>query len=127
MQVRSARWWSVNGTEGRTLDAAMDKLALLLPPLHLVLDGALSVARALGSHEIVIAVESSNAAKTVAAAIAERMDLAKRGLSARVELVAGGYLTGQETALVAALSGREAKPSLTPPYPSERGWEASRR
>lgn len=109
----------VNGSEGESL-SHKDKLLLVHLP-HLVIDGALSVARALGSHEIVIAVESPSAVNTLTAALAERGDLNRRGMTLTVELVAGGYLTGQETALIAALSGRQPKPTLTPPYPFERG------
>ncbi|HEX4107423.1 MAG TPA: NADH-ubiquinone oxidoreductase-F iron-sulfur binding region domain-containing protein [Solirubrobacteraceae bacterium] len=111
----------VNGCES---EPASRKDRLLLERLpHLVLDGALTAARIVGSRTIIVAVEeqASRAADAVALAVAERPELARRGFVARVVGVAGGYLSGQDTALVAALGGAPARPSLTPPYPSERG------
>jgi NADH:ubiquinone oxidoreductase subunit F (NADH-binding) len=111
----------VNGCEGEPLSRKDHLLLELLP--HLVLDGALLAARMLGSREIVVAVELEAVAAGRAAerAIRERPEFRRRGRFASVAGVPGGYLSGQETALLRALGGGPAKPSLTPPFPFERG------
>ncbi len=109
----------VNGSEGEPL-SWKDKLLLGHLP-HLVLDGAVASARALGAREIVVAVESTGAAGAVHRAINEREGGRREGVSLRVQAVPASYLTGQETALIAALSGRPPLPAMTPPYPFEKG------
>ena len=39
----------------------------------------------------------------------------------RVASVPVSFIVGEETALLASLAGRPAKPTLKPPYPFERG------
>ena len=61
-------------------------------------------------------------AARVKQALAERPELRHRGAPAvSVTAVPRGYLTGQETALVNVLDGGPALPTVTPPYPFERG------
>lgn len=111
----------VNAAEGEPL-SHKDRY-LLTDRVETVLDGALAAAGALGADEIIIAVDEQLIAEadTVATAAHERRDLNRRGLRTSVQTVPSGYTTGQETALIAALSGRDAKPTLAPPYPFERG------
>jgi NADH:ubiquinone oxidoreductase subunit F (NADH-binding) len=47
----------------------------------------------------------------------ERRDRVRWSVSAVPE----GFVTGEETALLSALSGKEPKPTMKPPYPFERG------
>lgn len=111
----------VNAAEGEPL-SHKDRY-LLTGRAETVLDGALAAAGALGADEIIIAVDEKFIAEshTIANAAYERRDLNRRGLRTSVQAVPSGYITGQETALIAALSGRDAKPTLTPPRPFERG------
>jgi NADH:ubiquinone oxidoreductase subunit F (NADH-binding) len=111
----------VNAAEGEPL-SHKDRY-LLTGRAETVLDGAAAAAGALGAEEIIIAVDQQLIAEadTIANAVHERRDLNRRGLRTSVQAVPPGYVTGQETALIAALSGREAKPTLVPPYPFERG------
>jgi NADH:ubiquinone oxidoreductase subunit F (NADH-binding) len=90
---------------------------------HLVIDGALLAARAVGAREILIAVSESRdrAEHTVEAALAERPDLRRAGPQVRVAVVPHGYVSGQETALVNFLNGGPAKPTAVPPRVFERG------
>lgn len=109
-----------NGTEGEPL-SAKDKTLLVHAP-HLVLDGMVAAARAVGAAEAVVCVER-NAASVVNAlqrAIAERGDL-RDGISLRVAATPARYVAGEETALVNWLNGEDAKPTFTPPRPFERG------
>jgi len=112
----------VTATEGETLSRKDQLLARKAP--HLVLDGALAAAAALGARRIVIAHDDRHPRLGAAlrAAAERRPELAVRQApELEVRAVVPGYLSGQETALVAALNGRRAAPSFTPPYPFERG------
>ena len=107
----------VNGAEGEPA-SGKDKVLLRLAP-HLVLDGALAAAAAVGAREIVIAVarDARRERSSIAAALAERRDRMRW----RVASVPVSFIVGEETALLASLAGRPAKPTLKPPYPFERG------
>ncbi len=107
----------VNGAEGEPM-SAKDRVVLERVP-HLVLDGAAAAAVAVGADDVVVAVPTGAIAARAAlgAAIAERGD----GRHVRVEPVPEAFLTGEETALVQALEGRRAVPTVSPPRPSERG------
>ena len=107
-----------NGAEGEPV-SAKDKLLLHLAP-HLMLDGAALAAGVLGAREVFVALsaDADEELGIVENAMGERRD---RGLCWRLVVVPSGFVTGEETALVAALEGREAKPAFTPPRPFERG------
>jgi len=107
----------VNATEGEPA-SGKDKALLRLAP-HLVLDGAAAAAAALGAREVVVAVGRHARAEhdEVARALASRRDRVQWRLAS----VPDGFVAGEETALLSALGGRPAKPTLKPPYPSERG------
>jgi len=112
----------VNAMEGEPLSGKDTLLIRHLP--HLVLDGALAVANALQSDRIIVAFDGAapRARHVVERAISERPEAGTRGSPRIVSApLTGGYLAGQETALVSALNGRPSKPTLTPPYPFERG------
>ncbi len=110
----------VNGAEGEPASSKDRTLLQSLP--HLVLDGALLAAAAVGAHEILLGVcESAPVALDACAlALAERPP--RRG-EASVQLVAvpSRYVAGQESALVSFLGGGPALPTFTPPRPFERG------
>jgi NADH:ubiquinone oxidoreductase subunit F (NADH-binding) len=113
----------VNAAEGEPA-SGKDK-ALLRHNPHLVLDGAVIVATALGSREAVIAVSADAALEIsrVEAAIDERRKRRLDRVTLRVATVPARFVTGEETALLKAVSGRPALPSLKPPYPFERGLD----
>lgn len=88
---------------------------------HLVLDGAVLAARAVGARRAVVCVAAgSETVGAAAAAISERRAL--RG-EVRIKLaeVPGGFTSGQESAVVSHLNGGPAKPTFTPPMVFERG------
>jgi NADH:ubiquinone oxidoreductase subunit F (NADH-binding) len=110
-----------NIAEGEPASSKDRALARVAP--HLLLDGVVVAATALGSCRAVVAVS--------AGAAAERLSL-ERALAARRErlhtelvTVPDGFVTGEETALLAALSGGAPKPRLKPPYPFERGLDGA--
>jgi NADH:ubiquinone oxidoreductase subunit F (NADH-binding) len=112
----------VNAVEGEPL-SGKDKLLLRALP-HLVLDGAVALAAALGATDVVVAHSAAARAERDALdfALSERVS---RGLHARLSIrratLPDTYVAGQETALVSFLSGGPALPTFTPPRPFERG------
>jgi NADH:ubiquinone oxidoreductase subunit F (NADH-binding) len=111
----------VNAAEGEPL-SQKDRY-LLTNRADTVLDGARMAADALGADEIIVAVDEhmNVQADAIARNVLARPDLSRRGLRTTVQMVPAGYVTGQETALISALGGHAAKPTITPPYPFEKG------
>lgn len=109
----------VNASEGEPA-SAKDKLLLSQAP-HLVLDGALMAAAAVGADEVVIGIETTSrtARSSVESAIAERS--AEPHVPVRIVGVPPRYVAGEETALVHLVNGGPAKPTHTPPRPFEKG------
>ena len=94
----------VNGSESEPA-SYKDRVLMRRTP-HLVLDGALAVAAAVGTRDLTIAVHDAQSAAALRTAIAQRGD-AKR---VRVATVAGGFVAGEARALVRALAGGPAVP-----------------
>src|SRR5439155_23142077 len=103
-----------NGTEGEPA-SAKDKALLRRNP-HLVLDGAVAAAEAVGAAEAIVAV--SRADRALEAALRDR---ARTSIRVRVAQVPERFVAGEESALVHFLNGGPAKPTMTPPRPFERG------
>ena len=102
----------VNVLEGEPASAKDRVLSTYAP--HLVLDGAEVAAKVVGASEIVVAVADHNG--TVAAsfevAVGERRAGRRAGLPISVVRPPGGYVTGEESALVSWLNDRPARPFL---------------
>ncbi len=109
----------VNGSE--TEPASRKDATLLARAPHLVLDGALLAARAVGAPEVIIKLSehSSAAIQALQAAIAQRPE--KRP-PIRLSLGPPGYVAGEESAVVQHLGGGPSRPTFTPPRPYERGY-----
>lgn len=108
----------VNGSE---TEPASTKDRLLLTALpHLVLDGALLAAHAVGAPEVIVKV-SENAQASLRSL---RGAIAVRGEGIPIRIAAGpdGYVTGEESAVVHHLNGGPAIPTFVPPRPFERGY-----
>lgn len=114
---RGPRAVLVNAAEGDPF-SAKDRTLLALAP-HLVLDGAVAAAAAVGARSIVIAVPRT----ADAARAALRTALAERPRQPRVTVtpVPDAYLAGEESALIRHLDGGPLKPTMTPPRPADRG------
>jgi NADH:ubiquinone oxidoreductase subunit F (NADH-binding) len=108
----------VNGEEGEPA-SVKDRWLLRTRP-HLVIDGALRAASAVGATTAWIYVSDAAAAASVRAALAELAAPAAH-VAVQVHQVEPGYVAGEETAAVNALNGRPAKPSEKPPRPFEEG------
>jgi NADH:ubiquinone oxidoreductase subunit F (NADH-binding) len=110
-----------NGMDGEP--ASQKDQALLARSPHLVLDGAVLAAEAVGADTVHVCLERSRYQQIdeVAHAISERQ---RSGLD-RVRLLIHGlpprYVSSEETSLVRWLNSGDARPVLAPPRPSDRG------
>jgi NADH:ubiquinone oxidoreductase subunit F (NADH-binding) len=116
----------VNAAEGEPASLKDRTLLEALP--HLVLDGAVLAAQAVGAEEALVCVcESATASlESVEHAIEERRHARQHESSAgttTLELtsVPSHYVAGQESALVNYVNGGPAKPTFTPPMPYQQG------
>jgi NADH:ubiquinone oxidoreductase subunit F (NADH-binding) len=111
----------VNAAEGEPASSKDRTLLQTLP--HLVLDGAILAAEAVGADEVIVCVceSAEEAVENVARAIEERARASERSPSLHLKTVAGHYVAGQESALVNYLNGGPAKPTFTPPMPFAQG------
>jgi NADH:ubiquinone oxidoreductase subunit F (NADH-binding) len=111
----------VNACEGEPLSSKDGLLLGLLP--HLVIDGAICLASAVGASEILIAVDELQvrAGETVERALRQRRELRDGRTTAQVVWTPTGYLGGQETALVRWCEEGVAKPRFGSPRVTERG------
>jgi NADH:ubiquinone oxidoreductase subunit F (NADH-binding) len=111
----------VNGSEGEPA-SGKDELLMTRAP-HLVLDGALLAAAAIGAREVVVCIErvKTAAIRAIEHALHERAQAREPMVQVRVVDLPAKYVAGEETALVHLINGGEAKPTLTPPRVFERG------
>ncbi|WP_324605587.1 NADH-ubiquinone oxidoreductase-F iron-sulfur binding region domain-containing protein [Streptomyces niger] len=106
----------VNGTEGEP--GCLKDTALLLHAPHLVLDGALLAAHALGAQEVAVGVTRADVADSVGRALAERGPMSLRS---RVARLPERFVGGEGSALVDGLDGGPGLPSGRKVRSSERG------
>ncbi len=110
-----------NGTEGEPL-SAKDKTLLTFAP-HLVLDGVVLAAGAVGARQATLCVERTAAVtiEAVSRALHERSRARLDPVEVELARTPDRYVAGEESALVHWLNGGEAKPTFVPPRPYERG------
>jgi NADH:ubiquinone oxidoreductase subunit F (NADH-binding) len=110
-----------NGCEGEPA-SGKDRSLLRFAP-HLVLDGAMAAATAVGATRVVVCIERGQPAVADAVRAACRERLAAGVDHRPIELceLPRRYVAGEETALVHWLNGGEARPQFVPPRPFERG------
>lgn len=109
-----------NATEGEPI-SGKDKVLLRCVP-HLIADGAVLAAAAVGAHRAVIAVAAGARAEqqAVAAALAERRRARIDGrIALELHVVPDGFVAGEETALVRSIERGQALPEFGP-RPFER-------
>jgi NADH:ubiquinone oxidoreductase subunit F (NADH-binding) len=108
----------VNGSETEPL-STKDRLLFTLVP-HLVLDGAVLAAEAVGAREVIVKVsdEAHDSLRSLHGAVSVRTD----DIPIRVAAGPGGYVTGEESAVIHHLNGGRAVPTFVPPRPFERGY-----
>lgn len=111
----------VNGSEGEP--ASAKDATLLEHAPHLVLDGAVLAARAVGSARVIVCVGNGSllAQRAVSGALQERQRARIDPIEIAVVLVPDRFITGQESALISHINGGPGLPTFTPPRPFERG------
>jgi NADH:ubiquinone oxidoreductase subunit F (NADH-binding)/NADH:ubiquinone oxidoreductase subunit E len=94
---------------------------------HRVLEGILIAALGIGATDIVIFVngEAKLAVERSLVALDQARQLGAVQVPIEVRLGAGGYVLGEETALINAIHGLRAEPLARPPFPAVSGLQAS--
>lgn len=99
-----------------------DQALLLLRP-HLVIEGALLAAHAVGARDLIFYLHTN--ARMVQQSVSDSIDeLVRAGSSlprTRIVTAEPGYVAGEETAAIQRANGKPAKPSFKPPRPFESG------
>ncbi|HEY4895543.1 MAG TPA: NADH-ubiquinone oxidoreductase-F iron-sulfur binding region domain-containing protein [Solirubrobacteraceae bacterium] len=110
-----------NGAEGEPASLKDRTLMEMLP--HMIIDGGLMAAEAVGADELIVCVcESAGAGvESMESAVAERTHGGGPAVKLHLATVPGHYVAGQESALVNYLGGGPSKPTFTPPLPFEQG------
>ncbi len=110
-----------NGSESEP--ASSKDTVLLRSAPHLVLDGIALAAQAVGATRAYLCIgERARAGeRALRDAIIEREQAGLNHVPVELTATASGYVSGQETALIAALNGGPPLPTLVPPLPAERG------
>jgi NADH:ubiquinone oxidoreductase subunit F (NADH-binding) len=108
----------VNGSETEPASAKDHLLLSRLP--HLVLDGAVLAAYAVGAPEVVVKVgeHAVEQIQALESAVAVREDKVKIHLATGPD----GYVTGEESAVIQYLNRGVSAPTFVPPRPFERGY-----
>ena len=105
-----------NGCEGEPA-SAKDAALLSLAP-HLVLDGSVLAAHALGATEVILCVhQGSPVTRTLPSVLVERDD----PVPVRLVTVPPRYVASEASALVNFLTTGDARPTTTPPRASQHG------
>lgn len=113
----------INGDEGE-LATFKDRFIMESDP-HGVLEAALVTSEVIGAKRIFFYLRDdyTHLHPIILQAI---NDVSKAGLADEIEIElrrsGGAYICGEETALIASLEGRPARPHERPPYPTERGY-----
>ena len=108
-----------NATEGEPASSKVKVLVRVAP--HLVIDGMVAAAVAVGADHAVLCIDRRD--NTTAAAAERALAERRRHDPVAVSLAfpPARYVAGQETALVNWLNGGDARPTFAPPRPSDRG------
>ena len=116
-QRRRASVVVVNATEGEPMSSKDQAICALVP--HLMLDGAVLAAEAVGASDVMICIDRAQASSIehVQQALGQRRDR----VAVHIRTTPTRYVAGEESALVHWLNGGDAKPTFVPPRPFERG------
>ncbi|MHB8538847.1 MAG: NADH-ubiquinone oxidoreductase-F iron-sulfur binding region domain-containing protein [Candidatus Dormibacteria bacterium] len=110
-----------NGSEGEPC-SSKDRLLLRIRP-HLVLDGLRLAAEAVGATDTFVYVPQGDrdTLRVLSDAINERLQHLDGERRPTLVAAPPRYVGGQETALIARVEGKPARPSYTPPFPFAQG------
>jgi NADH:ubiquinone oxidoreductase subunit F (NADH-binding) len=122
--VAEQRGEAVVVANGLESEPASDKdKALLTWAPHLVLDGAVLAAAAVGATAIHLCLPRgrSGLIAEIRHAVGERTHTGLDPVAIEVHELPHGYVSSSETAVISWLNGGEAKPTATPPRPYQKG------
>ncbi len=122
--VASGRGESVVVANGMESEPASQKdKALLARAPHLVLDGAVQAATAIGAGAVALCLPGDKTWlwSIVDDAIAEREQAGLDPVRIAMHALPSRYVSSEETSIVHWLNGGEARPTAVPPRPYERG------
>ncbi len=110
-----------NGMESEPASSKDEALLSLAP--HLVLDGAVLAAEAVGAQvaHVCLSRLRPRLIDKVLAAVADREHARMDPVPIQVHALPDHYVSGEETSLIRWLNGGDAKPVQAPPRPHERG------
>jgi NADH:ubiquinone oxidoreductase subunit F (NADH-binding) len=93
---------------------------------HRVVEGTLIAALGIGATDVVIFVngEARLAQERLLVALDQARGLGAVQVAVEVRLGAGGYVLGEETALINAIHGQRAEPLARPPFPAVAGLQS---
>lgn len=109
----------VNGAESEPA-SGKDRLLLTMRP-HLVLDGALVAAAAVGAATITVCADDDDVLASLERAIAMRRASEPSPFPVEIARLPRRYVAGEERSIVHLLNGGPAIPTSAPPRPFERG------
>ena len=97
--------------------------ALLARAPHLVIDGAVLAAAAVGADQVHLTVPGNKSwlICTLRRALAERARAGLDPVAVELHGLPHGYVSSSESAVISWLNGGEAKPAVVPPRPFQRG------
>ena len=110
-----------NASEGEP--ASVKDATLLGHAPHLVLDGVVAAAAAVGADAAFVCVDRDRPGVTAALEGALRERRGADGIAVHIAATPSHYVSGEESALVHWLNGGDARPTTVPPRPFERGVE----
>jgi len=93
---------------------------------HRVVEGALIAALGIGATDVVIFVngEAHLSQERLLAALESARKMGVVNVTVELRFGAGGYVLGEETALINAIHGQRAEPLARPPFPAVSGLQA---
>lgn len=108
-----------NGAEGEP-HSSKDRTLMAARP-HLILDGGLIAGAAVGADELIVYVGADHRAAVAAMerAIAERAST--NSLPIRLVEAPVAYISGESSAVVNFINSDDARPTVSPPHPRDRG------
>ena len=109
----------VNGAESEPASKKDVSLMLLRP--HLVLEGAVLAAHAVGADEIVVYLHDRRAKESIDLAKREIDQTSVRLPKLRTVVAPPSYVAGEQSAAIQWVNGRAAKPTMKPPRAHEKG------
>lgn len=110
-----------NGSEGEPC-SSKDRLLLRLRP-HLILDGLRLAAEAVGATDTFVYVPHGDrdTLRVLTDALNERVQQLEGEMRPTLVAAPPRYVGGQETAVIARIEGKPARPTYAPPFPFARG------